>query len=345
MIPPSQDLSLPPDHLTTAKWKLQVARAFLSISALSCLGLTFCYSARPDACSAITVFPAWIWLVPGLMLSVLGFQRKEKRLFGLVIAAWMVFLMIETEEPLSLVRTRLPRKMQSNGESLRVVSLNCNIGSRLAAGEVAAYQPDIVLLQESPNRAEVEDLARRLFGNTAGIVHGVDASLIVRGRVLAVDLPLTQRGYFVQARVHLTSGREIEIISTRLVPAVFRVDLWSPDCWREQAENRRKRREQLRVIAQKVEASSVPVIVGGDFNAPQGDAVFRLLRPKLHDSFSEGGRGWGNTILNDYPMLRIDQIWVGDAFRSRAVVACKTRNSDHRMVICDLILQNESNPL
>ena len=83
------------------------------------------------------------------------------------------------------------------------------------------------------------------------------------------------------------------------------------------------------------------MIVGGDFNAPQGDAVFRLLRPKLHDAFAEGGRGWGNTILNDVPVLRIDQFWVSETFRSDSVVARGTRNSDHRMVICDLRLEGD----
>ena len=80
------------------------------------------------------------------------------------------------------------------------------------------YRPDIVLLQESPNRTEVEGLAKRLFGNEAGVVHGVDASLVVRGRAVPAELPRAVRGYFVQARVTLTTGQDIEVISTRLLP-------------------------------------------------------------------------------------------------------------------------------
>jgi hypothetical protein len=33
---------------------------------------------------------------------------------------------------------------------------------------------------------------------------------------------------------------------------------------------------------------------------------------------------------------RIDQVWVSDRFRAAAVLARKTQNSDHRLVICDL---------
>ena len=322
--------------------KFRIGRALLTVNILLFIGLKICYGTRPDACAAITVFPAWIWLVPGLTLTALGYRRNGKRTFLIVVAVWLFFLLSETEEPWSLLRAMPLRTTKSRGETLRVVTLNCAIGSPLAAAEVAAHRPDIVLLQESPNRAEVEELGRRLFGAKAGVVHGVDASMVVRGRVIPAELPIAQRGYFVQAKVRFASGREIEIIGARLVPAVFRLDLWSPDCWREQAENRRIRQKQLRAIARRIETTSVPVIVGGDFNAPQGDAVFRLLEPKLHDAFREGGRGWGNTILNDYPVLRIDQIWVSKAFRSHAVVAVKTQNSDHRMVICDLILEEEA---
>ena len=109
----------------------------------------------------------------------------------------------------------------------------------------------------------------------------MDASLIVRGRVAPADLTTDQRSYFVQARVRLASGTEIEVVSTRFVPAVFRLDLWSPECWREQARNRRQRRAQVRAVAQRIASlpPDLPVVLGGDFNAPQGDAAFRSSRP------------------------------------------------------------------
>jgi vancomycin resistance protein VanJ len=341
--PPDERVSRP---ALAGSWKRLAGRALAVLSASLCVVLTICYFARPDACAAITVVPPWAWLIPGLFLAAFSLRLRGRgdRVGWIVVAAWLVFLLGLTEEPSTLGRALLclgpfGRHPQPPGEVLRVISLNCAIGNRLAAEEVVRYRPDLVLLQESPGRREVQELARRLFGAEAGVVYGVDASLVVRGRVVPVELPSTLRAYFVQARVTLPSGRDIEVIGTRLVPAVFRIDLWSPDCWREQAQNRRRRRGQLRVIAGRIEAASAPVIVGGDFNAPQGDAVFRVLRPKLHDAFAEGGVGWGNTILNGVPVLRIDQVWVSKSLRASRVVARGTRNSDHRMVICDLSLQ------
>ena len=225
---------------------------------------------------------------------------------------------------------------------LAVITLNCNVGDRGAAEEAARLKPDIILFQESPGRAQLEALARKFFDDNGGVVHGVDASIVAHGKVVPAELSASLRSFFVQARVILPSGITVEVISTRLVPAVFRADLWSPSCWRAQAENRRTRRAQLRAIGRQIEAipDGIPVILGGDFNAPQGDAVFRLLKPRLHDGFANAGRGWGDTITNDVPFLRIDQVWTSRELQMVRVVTRKTTHSDHRMVICDMALSH-----
>lgn len=66
--------------------------------------------------------------------------------------------------------------------------------------------------------------------------------------------------------------------------------------------------------------------------------MFRVLRPELRDAFVEAGRGWGNTITNDFAILRIDQVWVGDESQPRDAIAYKTRHPGRRMVIRDLVL-------
>ena len=71
--------------------------------------------------------------------------------------------------------------------------------------------------------------------------------------------------------------------------------------------------------------------------------MFRSLTPRLRDPFREAGRGWGDTITNDLPFLRIDQVWVSREFRPVSVVARRTRRSDHRMVVCDLTVSRGGN--
>jgi vancomycin resistance protein VanJ len=321
-------------------------RAALALSLALCAGLSFCYALRPDSCAAVTVWPVWTWITPGVLLTVPAWNRPGKRAAALVIALWFVYLLALAEEPGSLARfgswpDPAWQAARKRGAALRVISLNCAGGDPNAAEEVAQYDPDIVLLQESPGRKEVEALARRLFGEKAGVIWGVDASLLARGRVRAEDLPASLRSFCAQARVRLEAGPEVEVVSLRLLPSVFRADLWSPDCWRVYAEDRRARLEQIRSLLPNLHAvpKDVPLLVGGDFNAPAGDAVCRHLPPRLRDTFSIAGQGWGDTITNDFPALRIDQVWADEWFCIASVVARKTRYSDHRMVICDLFLR------
>ena len=83
-----------------------------------------------------------------------------------------------------------------------------------------------------------------------------------------------------------------------------------------------------------------PAIVGGDFNAPAGDAVFDLLKDAgFRDAFAEAGSGWPDTYPNAAPMLRIDHLWVNSPVRPVRAAAVKTVYSDHRMVVCDFFLR------
>lgn len=320
-----------------------VSRWLLLVSLALCLFIAGCYAFRPDACAAITIFPSWSWTVLGLLLTGAGWKAGRRKVL-VVLLCWIVYTGIFAEECHSLAHIHFGsdstwQAARQQRRAVRVISLNCAGGTIEAARETMAFHPDILLMQESPVHTAVEELGRQLFGKDAGVLWGPDGSMIVHGHLTAAPIPRTSDRFFVQAHVRLTNGREVEIISLRLLPPVFRDDLWSPVCWREQAENRRARRAQLDIVARRVMAlpAASSVIIGGDFNAPAGDAVFHQLRPRLHDAFSDGGQGWGDTIINDFPVLRIDQIWTSARLSASSVIARTTQNSDHRMVICDLI--------
>jgi vancomycin resistance protein VanJ len=208
-----------------------------------------------------------------------------------------------------------------------------------AAREVERYDPDIVLLQESPSEDAVRALAEDLYGSDASVVWGLDASVVTRGQSEVVAHEIGP--HVAVARMEMPSGLPVYAISLRLSPPILRFDLWSPAHWREQAAKRRRHREEMKQVVRLLDGlpDQAPVVLGGDFNAPAGDAVTRPLRPRLRDSFMQGGLGWGNTVLNDIPILRFDQVWITPDFRAIDVRAEKTHRSDHRMVVCDLFLR------
>jgi endonuclease/exonuclease/phosphatase family metal-dependent hydrolase len=261
----------------------------------------------------------------------------------ILLAIWIIFLLVFAEEPWSLLHSSRASSAafdtaRQRGGVLRVVSLNCRNGNVAAAEEVQQYDPDIVLLQETPRPREVKALAKELYGDEAGTACGRDASLIVHGAIL--DSPRPESTHYVQARVLMHNGLELEAVSVHLLSPVTKHGFLSDDTFMEMVRNRVSRRDELTIIANQLGAvpRSLPMIVGGDFNAPAGDAIFRLLSPALHDTFKEAGSGWGNTFSNNHPIQRIDQVWVNRRFKTMNVSARKTINSDHRLVVCDLML-------
>jgi len=323
-------------------------RRFLTFASVV-LGIlvSICYLGRFDLCTAVTVFPVWIWIFLGIPLAAIGSWRVDRRMFFLVMGMWLVCVVCLADEPASLFRGTM-RFIASNqlsvadaGTKIRVVTLNCHASTK-AAREVLELKPDIVLLQESPAMRDLQSLAIDLFGNHHCIISGIDAAILASGEALWSNTAKDGRSELTQVRVQLASGVELAVTNIHLLASTFRFDFWSPNCWKRYARNRRRRRDDLQKILLKVDEMStdLPLILGGDFNAPPGDAVFRLLKPRFYDVFSQAGVGWGNSFENDWPVLRIDQIWASDNLRAMSAFVQKTQHSDHRIVICDLVLDH-----
>lgn len=280
--------------------------------------VTFIYFIRPDWAAAITIIPAWVWLCVWL----LAIPARKTRIFHFATAVWLGYLVVNVSELRSIARLCIPVNPPSL--QLTVTTLNC-AGSPFAVSDALATSPDILLLQESPSEEALGQLLEVHPGYD--YQHGVDTSILVRGTITQTfNTPV----YFqrVQATV---DDIEYAIISLRLRTSTPRLDLWNPACWRDQTEVRDKQRAQLLAIADALPKNG-PLIIGGDFNVPQGDGIFDSLKPELHESFAQAGRGWGNTIIADIPLLRIDQIWTNKALECIDARAKFTPHSDHRMM-------------
>lgn len=307
---------------------------------------------RPDALATLTITPAWMWPLIGMAFVVPAAWFARRRKLDLRIAIrvtsilWCVFFLLFVEEVRSLTRGVLRRgpaeaafeSLRERGLALRVVTLNCGGGSPEAAAEVAAVKPDIVLLQEQPGPKDRDGLARKLFGSEGRVFAGAEASIIARWPGEILPLPKSSNRHAVAARLAIPGAPPVCVASLRLmVPPLF-FSFLAPSSWVAYRENRDLQRRQLAPIVELVARHSGlgdAAIIGGDFNAPQGDAVPKSLDPWLRDAFADAGTGLGNTIINDLPVLRIDQVWASRHLRPVRVRAIKTVNSDHRMVVSD----------
>lgn len=333
-----QHVEGPPDTPNPAR---SVRR--LAASATLCVLVSMCYWLQPDWLAPVTLVPAWFWLVPAFMLIAFGFNRMHWRWCLAVAALWATYAAVTVEETHSLIRSAIRPMPKGNasragGRAVRVVSLNCAAANRNVTAELAKWEPDIVLLQESPNREHLDRTSRELFGTDGSFLWSSDTSILARGdvRPRSVD----RGSYFVHAEIELAAGLKADVMSVRLNPPVFHLDFWTPGFWTDHRHNRIKHRQQILDIMQRIGnlEQSVPLIVGGDFNAPPDDPALLPLQRRLYDTFRTAGRGWGNTGTNRVPLFRVDQVWVSRHFRAESVTAQKTLHSDHRMVVCDMTL-------
>ena len=345
----SRDLHKPdcvPDEEPVAKLLKWYHRCqFGSVSSATiCIAVSACLIIQPDWLAPVILVPAWCWLSSGLLLAIAGFCRNQKRRFAVILLLWAVFAGLFVEEARSLFRVQSLsppewRAFHESGVGIRVVSLNCNVGQARCVEEVKAWMPDVVLLQESPGSRQLESLAETLFGPEGTFLYGGDVSILTRGELRPRHVD--PASHFVHAEVVSSSGVVAEVVSVRLAPPVPRLDFWTPGFWSDHREKRIEHREQVLELVQSVQ--NIPaanrLIVGGDFNSPPNDDALASLRPLLSDTFKSAGRGWGATGTNEYPLFRVDQVWVSNGFRAESVIAQKTHFSDHRMVVCDLIVE------
>lgn len=309
------------------------------------IAAALCYGLRPDRFAVITIYPAWTYGMLGLLLAALGASRRAKMRAAVPFLLWFVFLIVFVDQFGALVNfhrwpSRQWQTAHEQGRAIRVVSLNCGGGSALAAAEAFPYEPDIILFQESPPEQALRRLVQDVAGPAWSVACGTDTSIAADGSASMVPLPPAVSPFATRALVTTSQGIEVDVTSLRLLPPVLCLNLLSPDCWRTQTANRQSRREEVAALLRELDGSGsdLPSIVGGDFNAPAGDGSLQALRTRFRDAHSEAGRGLGNTATNDAPLLRVDQVWVDHAWEPASVVVRKTRHSDHRMVICDLVL-------
>jgi len=314
----------------------------VGVSLAGCVLLSAIYVVRPANVDPVTIWPFWFWSVPGAALGLLGLSRQTWRWNVATVVLWALNTCWIAEEPRSVLRACLGPQTASRAQPgfLRVVTLNCAGGRTEPVVDALAQDPDILFLQEMPGRNQLA----RLLESRPGweLATGMDAAIAALGEVQ--EQPLTRDESLFMCVVRVVPARlrpptEIAALSTRLFLPQLRFDLWRPSVWRGAAQVRALRAEQVTYLTTHVAAAArAPVILGGDFNTPAGDSLLRPLRPHLRDAFSEAGSGWPNTITDEHPMSRVDQVWVSDQFQVLGGRVVYTQHSDHRMVVMDLAL-------
>ena len=318
------------------------------LSVLLWVVLAVLYSFQFDMCSALTVFPPWVWIPAGIVLPVMTRGSWNRWFLIVPVVMWSIFPILFADTPFSVIRqinSEWPdpawEDIRESSHTVRAITVNCGDGGLRTLEETRIYRPDLLLIQESPSRTELEKFVCDTYGERGCLRYGVDASIAACGVILDTTPTMDTDSFFSHARIRFERGFTVDTVSLRLAPPEVLLCLWSPASWKRQSQDRVTRRGQLLKIMPALDSlgDETPVIVGGDFNEPARSPVFKMMSPRLYDTFHEAGLGWGNTVLNDFRIHRIDRIWVSRHFQNYGCVSIGTRNSDHCIVICDMILE------
>ena len=299
------------------------------------IGVIVVHFMQSDWLAPVTMIPAWMWLVPAGILLFIARPILSRTLAVVTCLIWLAFVILYAEEARSLVRFQsLPERQQTN-QTIRVATLNCNLGSSDAVLELTKYSPDLVLLQESPSANQLSELAVKLMGEDAEFVTAGDTAILSKGKLQVISAD--RASHFCHAVVALPDGQQADVVSLRLSPPVFDIDFLSGKFWQKHYDTRVKHRDQLQAIVKHLEDSAATQrwIIGGDFNLVGGDGSLSPLE-SFQDTFQQTGSGWCNTGTNDYPLFRVDQIWIKGDLDSTVNKTFKTKHSDHRAVVTDL---------
>lgn len=206
-------------------------------------------------------------------------------------------------------------------------------GLERVAAEIAAYDPDIVLLQEVDNgygrTGHVDQAA--WFGERLGMDHAFGANVVSGGgqygtailsRFDILDtghqaLPNgpggEQRG--LQWASVVIGGQEVRLYNTHLQNRIVGL-----------------RESQARTVAGLLAQDDALKILGGDMNATAGTATLAPLEAVLVDSFARVGAGSGGTGPNG---SRIDFLLASPELVPTASRVARSAVSDHARVVTD----------
>jgi endonuclease/exonuclease/phosphatase (EEP) superfamily protein YafD len=232
------------------------------------------------------------------------------------------------------------------GSPLRVLCWNLNGvagGVDTVLDRMAGLQPDLCFVQEvwgGKRDLPADDIRKHLPGwhwlvePDCGVLSRYPASprepVAPDGRV---------RAQVVQ--IELPSSRSVTCINVHLPLYPLRLAIWKQTVRSETRTAVASRREAMAQLGGAVESylDRGPVIVAGDWNVPARARSLRPIAAQLRDAFRLGGSGWGNTMTNDFPISRIDAIFVSPDIDVIHCRAHKTETSDHRLLEAELWLR------
>ena len=299
--------------------------------------------------------PYYLFLVPALIAFAVSMKLSAKwRLISSSTVALVLTLIMGLSLGMGDVGSEGIRVMTYNVKDY--IALDSPEGLAIISEEVARHDPDILMFQDARRlnlTKETDPSAlKSLYGDRHVYTFGqyaVASRYPLRnckpGKISYRDRQHT----FVHCIVD-TGFTQIDLYTAHfLTPraglnAVRHERLSGIDEWEQNVADRMA---QARALASAVQTSIRPIILAGDFNAPDHSLVVRTLQSAgVRDAFAAAGVGYGYTyghsLRPGISFLRIDHIFVSPSIGVQDCFVGGKLASPHRPIVADLILNRRT---
>ncbi len=306
--------------------------------------------------AALQYAPFWGWLLPVGAVNVLALTQPWRwrlvALAALLVVLGPVMGLVVSKGDEGAGRVRL---MTYNVKAFLNIQQTGGLG-RLA-WEVNQHDPDVVVMQDAgeagATRRPLSDAARKLIGDRDFYAYG---QFIVASRLPMRDCAPAFVSYFNETHTYVhcvitAYGKDIDLYTVHLLSpreglnALRAKSLAGSTNWKKSFQARLIQAGTLRdqLLARKTQR---PVIMAGDFNAPERSMVVQtLLGAGLRDAYSAAGLGYGYThghsLRPGWSINRIDHILVSDDLGVAHCDVGGKEASEHRPVIADLLVHRD----
>jgi endonuclease/exonuclease/phosphatase (EEP) superfamily protein YafD len=276
------------------------------------------------------------WLLLGLVPGAAFALRMRRWALAALLAASATTIVV-IHAPLFRSRPALP---SSPTTELSVMSYNTwsrNTDARRIADVILRHRPDVLLLQEIP-----KDVFARLIDGLVELYDGSPVHFVYDTNLLQAIV--SRHPLDSPARLKHKGNAQKAVLRAPGGPiTLFNVHPLRLGGWRDRYSR------IAALLEEDVLAEHGPVILAGDFNAPDGSQLYGLVSSKLASAHGERGFGFGFTYpafvrspfgpVPAVPLVRIDHIFFTDHFVAlRAGTIEDSGGSDHRPVLAELAL-------
>ena len=296
----------------------------------------------------VCVWPPLLWgvlvLVPVTLLALLVRPRRDA---WAPLLCGLLFMLTNGEWHSAVRRAAQP---PSEARDVRVITWNTDSysgGKAAVLDALAGHEPDIVCLQETgdgDSAIQPDDLT----GYWSGFHHVDSGDCAVLSRWPLRRMPTRPVGPWSEPLVvatDLPSSRTAVIVNVRLMLPSLVLNPLTTANRRRLAEDHALRTAQYGALAGLVLDSLADtttrttdlVLLAGDFNVHGRAASLAPVRAHFSDCWQRG-HGWGGTMTREFPVARIDHLWLLDRCWHKCAYT-RTLNlglSDHRAVLAVL---------